>query len=214
MFPIGGANIPESEEAKTFYALGVNIARQVGGEIKGLVNANEMDALLQGFQDSMKNKIEDERTLLMTYGPKINEVLNGRAGQVIGTEKQKGAEFVAQYLAENPKAMKLPSGLVFHELVPGIGAQATLDSTVEVHYHGTLADGTVFDSSVERGEPIKFPLRNVIKGWQEGVALLKEGGKATLVIPSELAYGDGGSPPVIAPGATLRFEVELLQITK
>jgi FKBP-type peptidyl-prolyl cis-trans isomerase FkpA len=92
------------------------------------------------------------------------------------------------------------------------GYQATLESTVEVHYHGTLIDGTVFDSSVNRGEPIKFPLSNVIRGWQEGVAMMKTGGKATLVIPPEIAYGDSGSPPVIAPGATLIFEIELLNV--
>lgn len=81
-----------------------------------------------------------------------------------------------------------------------------------MHYHGTLSDGTVFDSSVERGEPLKFPLSNVIAGWQEGVAMMKAGGKATLVVPSDLAYGDSGSPPVIPPGATLRFDVELIEV--
>lgn len=213
-FISGGANnLPENEEHKTFYALGINIARQVGGEIKGLVDQQEMEVLLKGFSDSMSNQIPDERSILMTYGPKLNEILNGRASKVITAEKQKGEEYVAKYLLENPKAIQLPSGLVFHEQVAGIGAQATLDSTVLVHYHGTLSDGTIFDSSVDRGEPIKFPLRNVIKGWQEGVALLKVGGKATLVIPAQLAYGDSGSPPVIPPGATLRFEVELLEVT-
>jgi FKBP-type peptidyl-prolyl cis-trans isomerase FkpA/FKBP-type peptidyl-prolyl cis-trans isomerase FklB len=81
-----------------------------------------------------------------------------------------------------------------------------------VHYHGTLIDGTVFDSSVQRGEPIKFPLRNVIKGWQEGVSMMKVGGKATLVVPAEIAYGSQGAPPMIAPGATLVFDVELLEV--
>eukprot|EP00605_Chrysophyceae_sp_TOSAG23-4_P000225 GSChrysophyteH1.ASY1.ANO1.262.1 assembled CDS len=108
--------------------------------------------------------------------------------------------------------MQTPSGLVYSEIIAGIGAQPTADSTVLVHYHGTLTDGTVFDSSVDRGEPIKFPLKNVIAGWQEGVALMRQGGKATLVVPSDLAYGDQGSPPVIPPGATLQFDVELLEV--
>lgn len=83
---------------------------------------------------------------------------------------------------------------------------------MEVHYHGTTVDGEVFDSSVNRGEPIKFPLKNVIAGWQEGVAKMKVGGKATLICPSEIAYGESGSPPVIQPGATLVFEVELINV--
>jgi FKBP-type peptidyl-prolyl cis-trans isomerase FkpA/FKBP-type peptidyl-prolyl cis-trans isomerase FklB len=87
-----------------------------------------------------------------------------------------------------------------------------LDATVLVHYHGKLLNGVVFDSSLDRGEPIKFPLKNVIKGWQEGVSMMKIGGKATLICPPDLAYGDSGSPPVIAPGATLVFDVELLDV--
>ena len=95
----------------------------------------------------------------------------------------------------------------------GTGASPSTSNTVEVHYHGTLTDGTVFDSSVERGQTIVFPLGGVIKGWQEGLKLMKEGGKATLVIPSDLAYGDSGSGDVIPPGATLKFEVELFKVS-
>ncbi len=94
----------------------------------------------------------------------------------------------------------------------GIGRQATSESTVLVHYHGTLADGTVFDSSVERNEPIKFPLQNVIRGWQEGVAMMKVGGAAKLTCPSAIAYGSRGAGNVIPPNATLVFEVELLAV--
>ena len=103
--------------------------------------------------------------------------------------------------------------MVFHEtgiVTPGPKPGPT--SKVTVHYHGTLTDGTVFDSSKQRGEPITFPLNGVIKGWQEGVSMLSKGGKATLVIPSDLAYGDQGSPPVIPPGATLVFDVELIEV--
>jgi FKBP-type peptidyl-prolyl cis-trans isomerase len=102
--------------------------------------------------------------------------------------------------------------LTITEMTPGTGASPELTSTVEVHYHGTLTDGSVFDSSVDRGQTISFPLNGVIKGWQEGVALMKEGGKATLVVPSDLAYGDEGSGEVIPPGATLKFEVELFKV--
>ncbi|EED91665.1 predicted protein [Thalassiosira pseudonana CCMP1335] len=97
-------------------------------------------------------------------------------------------------------------------MIEGTGASPTVSDTVEVHYHGTLTDGTVFDSSVDRGATIKFGLGQVIKGWQEGLAMMKEGGKATLVIPSELAYGDNGSGGAVPPGATLKFEVELFKV--
>jgi FKBP-type peptidyl-prolyl cis-trans isomerase len=95
----------------------------------------------------------------------------------------------------------------------GTGKQPTLQNTVEVHYHGTLPDGTVFDSSVDRGQTISFALGAVIKGWQEGLALMKEGGKAAILCPSDIAYGDQGSGDVIPPGATLKFEVELFKVS-
>jgi len=96
--------------------------------------------------------------------------------------------------------------------VAGTGVQPKPTDKVKVHYHGTLIYGTVFDSSVERNEPLSFALNQVVSGWTEGVGMMKVGGKAKLVIPSDLAYGDQGRPPTIPPGATLVFEIELLGI--
>ena len=110
--------------------------------------------------------------------------------------------------------MKTESGLEYIEVEPGTGAQAESGKTVSVHYTGKFQDGKVFDSSVSRGEPIKFPLGagRVIKGWDEGIALMKEGGKAQLVIPPHLAYGESGAGGVIPPNATLVFDVELVSV--
>jgi FKBP-type peptidyl-prolyl cis-trans isomerase len=104
------------------------------------------------------------------------------------------------------------SGLQYEVLKPGTGAKPAATDTVKVHYHGTLIDGAVFDSSVDRGEPISFPLNGVIKGWTEGVQLMPVGSKYKFVIPSELAYGERGAGGKIGPNATLIFEVELLAI--
>jgi FKBP-type peptidyl-prolyl cis-trans isomerase len=110
--------------------------------------------------------------------------------------------------------MKTASGLEYVEVTAGTGQQAVAGKTVSVHYTGKLTDGKVFDSSYTRGEPIEFPLGagRVIKGWDEGIALMKVGGKATLTIPPELGYGARGAGGVIPPNATLVFEVELVSI--
>jgi len=168
--------------------------------------------MLGGFSDSMTNEVKDDIAILQEYGPKLNEILTKRATETVKKEKDAGAAYAASYLLKSPKARQTASGLIYNEEIAGVGAQATAASTVEVHYHGTLTDGTVFDSSVDRGETIKFPLNGVIKGWQEGVSMMREGGKATLICPSDIAYGDNGSPPVIPPGATLTFEVQLIKV--
>lgn len=110
--------------------------------------------------------------------------------------------------------MKTASGLEYIEVEPGTGAQAEAGKTVSVHYTGKFQDGKVFDSSVSRGEPISFPLGQgrVIKGWDEGIALMKVGGKAQLIIHPDLAYGERGAGGVIPPNATLVFDVELVSV--
>ncbi|HMU93031.1 MAG TPA: FKBP-type peptidyl-prolyl cis-trans isomerase [Anaerolineales bacterium] len=110
--------------------------------------------------------------------------------------------------------MKTQSGLEYIEVEAGTGAQAVAGKTVSVHYTGKFQDGRVFDSSVSRGEPITFPLGrgNVIKGWDEGIALMKVGGKAQLIIPPHLGYGERGAGGVIPPNATLVFDVELVSV--
>ena len=130
----------------------------------------------------------------------------------VDIQKNLGAIFISKYVMNHPKAIVSSSGLVFDQHVVGTGLKASISSKVTVHYHGTLIDGTVFDSSMDRKEPVSFSLSSVIFGWQEGVSLMSKGSKATLIIPSSLAYGDEGSDPQIPGGATLVFEIELLDI--
>ncbi len=111
-------------------------------------------------------------------------------------------------------AVKTDSGMVYRSLTEGKGANPKATDTVQVHYKGTFPDGKEFDSSYKRGQPTEFPLNRVIKCWTEGVQKMKVGGKAKLICPSDIAYGDSGSPPAIKPGSTLVFEVELLDIEK
>src|SRR5262249_5310790 len=134
------------------------------------------------------------------------------AASAVG-EKKASEAFLAKAAAEKG-AVKTPSGLVYTEIKPGTGPSPAATDKVKVHYTGTLTDGTVFDSSVQRGQPASFPLNQVIKCWTEGVQKMKVGGKSKLVCPSDIAYGDDGRPPTIKPGATLVFEVELLEIVK
>lgn len=207
--------MPFGDDKMPFYALGTNLALQVGGQgnFKTLLDEDELEVVLQGFCENLRGtNLQDPRVVLMTYGQQLNRLLQERTAKVVDRVKKDGEDFISNFLDCNEEAMKTESGLVYYEMTKGTGKQPVLSSTVEVHYHGTLTDGTVFDSSVDRGQTISFPLGGVIKGWQEGLQLMKEGGKATLIIPSELAYGDAGSGDAVPPGATLKFEVELFKV--
>ena len=197
----------DSEDDKTFYAMGF----MLGANLQRLnLNEQELKALYKGIIHSAKNdKAEVEMAI---YQPKIQEMFKSRMESVAKKTKVDGEKFIEKYLKDNPTAKKLESGLVIHTITEGTGETPKETDTVEVHYHGTLIDGTVFDSSVERGKKITFPLNRVIKGWTEGLQQVKTGGKVKLVIPADLAYGDQGAPPKIAGGSTLVFEVELFQI--
>jgi FKBP-type peptidyl-prolyl cis-trans isomerase FkpA len=199
----------ETDEQKALYSLGYLVA----GNVKSFeLTDTEIAIVKMGFADGAQQKkavVDDPQTFV----PKLQELQGTRAAATAKREKEAGATFIAKAAAE-PGATKLPSGMIVTTMKEGTGASPAATDTVKVHYHGTLTDGKVFDSSVDRKEPATFPLNGVIPCWTEGVQKIKVGGKAKLVCPSELAYGERGSPPVIGPGATLVFEVELLEIVK
>jgi FKBP-type peptidyl-prolyl cis-trans isomerase FkpA/FKBP-type peptidyl-prolyl cis-trans isomerase FklB len=197
---------PIHDDQKTLYALGLAISQSLGAFT---LSEAELDMVKNGITDGVLKR--SPKVDLQAFGPKIQQLQQARAAVVAESEKKAGATFLAKSAAEKGST-KTESGIVITPLKPGSGAAPKATDTVKVHYHGTLIDGTVFDSSIKRGEPATFPLGQVIKCWTEGVQHIKVGGKSRLVCPSNLAYGERGSPPMIKPGSTLVFEVELLEI--
>jgi FKBP-type peptidyl-prolyl cis-trans isomerase FkpA/FKBP-type peptidyl-prolyl cis-trans isomerase FklB len=195
----------DTEEAKVFYTLGLAISQNLAslglteGEV-ALIQAGLADGAL-----GRDPKVEPE-----TYGPKIQTTLQARVAAMTQREKDEGKAFAAK-AAEEAGATTTESGVVYLELKPGDGASPAATDSVKVHYHGTLRDGEVFDSSID-GDPVTFALTGVIGCFSEGIQKMKVGGKSKLTCPPDTAYGDRGSPPKIRPGATLVFEVDLLEI--
>jgi FKBP-type peptidyl-prolyl cis-trans isomerase FkpA/FKBP-type peptidyl-prolyl cis-trans isomerase FklB len=199
---------PKTEDEKVLYALGLVVSQNLSWFN---LSEAELKMVEQGMTDGALKKTQ--KVDLQAYGPKIQELQKSRITALAASEKKAGEAYVAKAAGEKD-TKKLPSGVIVTTLKPGTGPSPAGTDRVKVHYHGTLIDGTVFDSSVQRGEPVTFPLDKVIKCWTEGVQQMKVGGKSRLVCPAEVAYGDRGAPPRIKPGATLVFEVELLGIEK
>ena len=205
--PLWAASDPANDDQKTLYALGLALSQSIG--TFSLTEA-ELDMVKNGMTDGVLKR--SPKVDLQTFGPKIQQLQQARLALVAEGEKKAGAAFTAKAATEKG-SIKTESGIVITPIKPGTGATPKATDTVKVHYHGTLTDGTVFDSSIKRGEPATFPLDKVIKCWTEKVQQIKVGGKSRLICPSNLAYGDA-SPPgsPIKPGSTLIFEVELLEI--
>ena len=203
--PAAGKEEPKVElkgtQERGSYALGYNIGKNVGRQF----GECDLDALILGLKDGLssgKCKLPDAELM---------EAI--QAFQREMTQRQ--ADRNKTFLAENkkkPEVVTLPSGLQYQILTKGTGATPKATDKVSTHYRGTLIDGTEFDSSYSRGQPATFPVNGVIKGWTEALQLMTIGSKWKLFIPSELAYGERGSPPKIGPNATLIFEIELLGI--
>ena len=201
--PASGSELKTDEE-KTLYAMGV----MLGGNVQQMkLTADQLEIMDRGFKDAAsgaKPAVDPQ-----SMAAKIQEFARSRVAAGAADEKKKAQDFIDQ--AAKELSVSLVEG---DTLKTGTGANPKTTDTVKVHYKGSLTNGTVFDSSIDRGQPVEFALTGVIPCWTEGVQKMKVGEKAKLICPSDLAYGDQGRPPKIPGGATLVFEVELLDIKK
>lgn len=195
-----------NEKEKASYALGLSIASNLASQNLGDIDTKVFQEGLNDFFQGNSFKIDVNE---------INQIIGDYQAAKAKTENAGVLEAGEKFLAENAKKegiVTTDSGLQYEVLTKGNGASPKATDNVTVHYVGTLLDGTKFDSSVDRGEPATFGLNQVIKGWTEGVQLMKEGDKYRFYIPYSLAYGERGAPPSIPGFATLIFEVELLSV--
>jgi FKBP-type peptidyl-prolyl cis-trans isomerase FkpA len=197
-----------TEEDKTLYALGQVISKNLDAF---QLTPQELAIVQAGLEDGVTGK--PAAVDVGEYADKIQALHRTRSAALGEKEKSAGQAYLEKAAGEKG-ATRTASGLVITTLTPGTGASPSATDEVKVHYEGKLVNGTVFDSSVARGEPATFPLNGVIPCWTEALQLMKVGGKSRIVCPAELAYGERGSPPQIRSGATLIFEVQLLDIVQ
>lgn len=197
-----------TDDDKTVYAIGMDM----GSKLKMLqLSDKEMSILKMGIDDGATD--QEPKVKPAEFLPKVGDLIRNRQ-KVFAEKEGKEATSFLETAAKVEGATKTESGLIYVEKTAGTGATPKATDRVKVNYHGTLRDGTVFDSTKERKQPASFRLDRVIKCWNEGVQKMKVGGKSELYCPPDIAYGDRGAPPKIPPGAALKFEVELLEIIK
>ncbi len=197
-----------TDDDKTLYALGALLSRNLQAFD---LTPQEVELVKSGLEDGLLGK--KEQVDVEKFGENVQKLHSTRLAALVEKDKKAGTDYLTKAAAE-AGATKTASGIVAKELTAGTGAASAATDEVKVNYEGTLVNGKVFDSSIKRGEPATFPLNGVIPCWTEAVQLMKVGGKARIVCPAELAYGERGSPPQIRPNNTLIFEVELLDIVK
>lgn len=219
--PVGEIDKPPVEEnthEELMYALGVNLARQLG-DVRPLVeDGQELAQLAKGLLDTIIGRLSEEgqTDLLARRGKELNQLVTDRANAIKERLERAGREML-DTMKQTEGVQVLPTGVVLHVLEhgpegPGEGVRPTQASTVKIHYHGTLADGTVFDTTIG-GEPVSFPLAAVIPGWKDAVLKMHEGETAMVGIPPEQGYGDMGTPDGRIPGgSTLFFKIQLLEV--
>lgn len=204
----------KTDKEKVSYAIGMSIGSDMQRQELDL----DVKLLTEGLsaaysnQETLLNQ-EDMVKVLVAFQQKKQAELQAKATEISAKNKADGQKFMEEN-AGKQGVKTTASGLQYEVLTKGEGATPTANDKVTVNYRGTLVDGTEFDSSYKRGEPVSFPVSGVIAGWTEALQLMKEGDKFRLVIPSDLAYGERGAGQLIGPGSTLVFEVELIKVEK
>lgn len=193
------------DEDKVLYAIGLRLSLQV---VPLGLDERQVESMMEGLRDgalSREPKVDAKKLAL-----KVQTFVTEQIKVAAAREKELSAEYVTRAAARQG-AVQTESGLVYRETLEGDGAWPTIADRVKVHYHGTLRDGSVFDSSLQ-GAPVEFAMSGVVRCFSEGLKRMKVGGKATITCPSDIAYGERGSPPKIRPGAALTFDLELVEI--
>lgn len=206
--PTFAAEVPKTDEQKTLYAIGLLVSRSLS--VFNLTPA-ELEVVKEGLTDSVTGRKPEVD--LGAYNEKVQALARVRRKAQGDKMAAMNKDFLDK-AAKEKGAVKTDSGMIYLSLKEGDGISPNPTDTVKVNYRGTLPDGKEFDSSYKRGKPLEFRLDGVIKCWTEGLQRMKPGGKAKLVCPSTIAYGEAGIGELILPGATLAFEVELLEVKK